>query len=85
MPLPALLAFLANPAFWKGAAEVGASFASSKAGGGGQAGAPGATGQQIPQFQTAKAPASLMGFPSMQNTNYGDIIAKMLSKYKTTG
>jgi hypothetical protein len=81
--LPAFLAFLANPAFWKGVAEAGGTLLSSmgsKAGGEGEAQAPAATG--LKAFQASKPPISLMGFPSMQNKNYGDIIKLMLGKQK---
>jgi hypothetical protein len=76
------LAFLTNPAFWKGVAGVGSALGGAKALGGGEAQAPGVEGQQ--GFQTAKPPINLMGFPSMApgNTNYGEIIKNMLQKQK---
>lgn len=42
---------------------------------------------QTPQLESGRMPINLMGFPSMSagNTNYGEIIAKMLAKNRMVG
>lgn len=84
MALPALLAFLANPAFWKGIATLGSAYLGTKAGGGGQATAAGPISSNAQQISSNKSATPLMGFPSMapEKTNYGEIIKKMLEKQK---
>jgi len=53
-----------------------------------ETGTTGAGGQpQTPQLESGRGPINLMGFPSMAagNTNYGEIIAKMLAKNRMMG
>lgn len=38
------------------------------------------TQAQTPQFENTKAPISLMGFPSIKDTKYGEAIKRMMAE-----
>lgn len=84
MPLPAALAFLANPAFWQGAGNVASAAGSigSIFGGGGSSGGQSVGGQTQPTImpQNMTMPSQMMA--SRQMPSYGSIIQQMLAKQR---
>lgn len=75
----ALFSFLVNPNFWKGVSAIASGFnvLRGSKGEGGEASSSNPYQQAIDRMPVYSPPRT--GFPSIQNINYGEIIAKMLA------